>query len=167
MKKRGINMKKWQIINIILIILWMIIIFLFSSANGIESEHQSDVIIIKTAEIINKEKIPEENKQKLIDKYIVLVRKSAHFFLYFILGILVYLFVHKKYNTSLKTFIIMIIVCTLYAISDEIHQLFTLERAAEVRDVFIDMGGSLLAEILLTIIFVIKDKIKKKEVELK
>ncbi len=160
-------MKKWQIINIILIILWMIIIFLFSSANGIESEHQSDVIIIKTAEIINKEKIPEENKQKLIDKYIVLVRKSAHFFLYFILGILVYLFVHKKYNTSLKTFIIMIIVCTLYAISDEIHQLFTLERAAEVRDVFIDMGGSLLAEILLTIIFVIKDKIKKKEVELK
>ncbi len=160
-------MKKWQIINIILIILWMIIIFLFSSANGIESEHQSDVIIIKTAEIINKEKIPEENKQKLIDKYIVLVRKSAHFFLYFILGILVYLFVHKKYNTSLKTFIIMIIVCTLYAISDEIHQLFTLERAAEVRDVFIDMGGSLLAEILLTIIFVIKDRIKKKEVELK
>ncbi len=160
-------MKKWQIINIILIILWMVIIFLFSSANGIESEHQSDVIIIKTAEIINKEKIPEENKQKLIDKYIVLVRKSAHFFLYFILGILVYLFVHKKYNTSLKTFIIMIIVCTLYAISDEIHQLFTLERAAEVRDVFIDMGGSLLAEFLLTIIFIIKDKMKKKEVELK
>ena len=160
-------MKKWQIINIILIILWMVIIFLFSSANGIESEHQSDVIIIKTAEVIKKEKIPEENKQKLIDKYIVLVRKSAHFFLYFILGILVYLFVHKKYNTSLKTFIITIIVCTLYAISDEIHQLFTLERAAEVRDVFIDMGGSLLAEILLTIFFVIKDKIKKKEVELK
>ena len=118
-------MKKWRIINIILIILWMIIIFLFSSANGIESEHQSDVIIIKTAEIINKEKIPEDNKQKLIDKYIVLVRKSAHFFLYFVLGLLVYLFVHKKYNTSLKTFIITIIVCTLYAISDEIHQMFS------------------------------------------
>ena len=160
-------MKKWRIINIILIILWMIIIFLFSSANGIESEHQSDVIIIKTAEMINKEKIPEENKQKLIDKYIVLVRKSAHFFLYFVLGLLVYLFVHKKYNTSLKTFIITIIVCTLYAISDEIHQMFTFERAAEVRDVLIDMGGSLLAEFLLTIIFIIKDKMKKKEVELK
>ena len=160
-------MKAKKIIHISFIILWMIIIFLFSATDGKKSEEQSDKIIVTTAEIVKKEKLTVEEKERIINKYIVLVRKSAHFFLYFILGILVYLYIHNIYDTSLKTFIITIIVCTLYAISDEIHQMFTLERAAEVRDVFIDMGGSLLAEILLTIIFVIKDKIKKKEVELK
>ena len=158
---------KRKIIHIILIILWMIIIFLFSSADGVKSEHQSDVIIIKTVEFINNEKIPEKDKQKIIDKHIVLVRKSAHFFLYFVLGLLVYSFIRRKYNVSFKTFIITIVICTIYAISDEIHQMFSFERSAEIKDVFIDMGGSLLAELILTTYFIIKAKIKRKEVELK
>ncbi len=156
-------MKAKKIIHISFIILWMIIIFLFSAADGKKSEEQSDEIIVTTAEIIKKEKLTVEEKERIIDKYIVLVRKSAHFFLYFVLGILVYLYVNKIYDTSLKTFIITIIVCAIYAISDEIHQMFSIERSAEIRDIIVDMGGSLLAEVLLTIIFMIKGKTKKKE----
>lgn len=156
-------MKAKKIIHISFIILWMIIIFLFSAADGKKSEEQSDEIIVTTAEIVKKEKLTVEEKDRIINKYIVLVRKSAHFFLYFILGILVYLYIHNIYDTSLKTFIITIIVCTIYAISDEIHQMFSIERAAEIRDIIVDMGGSLLAEALLTLIFIVKSKIKKKE----
>ena len=54
-----------------------------------------------------------------------------------------------KLNKICIICIISLIICIVYAITDEVHQLFVFERSGEVRDVLIDSAGSLLG-ILLT-----------------
>jgi len=44
------------------------------------------------------------------------------------------------------------IICVLYAISDEIHQLFVLGRSGEVGDVLSDGRGSLLGIFIVLIL---------------
>lgn len=154
-------MKIIKTINILFILIWMIVIFLFSAADAEKSDRQSDEVIIKTAETIKQEKLTPKEKETLISKYIVLVRKSAHFFLYFVLAILVYILMHDMYGTTLKTFLLTLIICLIYAISDEIHQLFSDGRTAKTIDVLIDCSGSILAESILTIIYLMMNKIKK------
>jgi VanZ family protein len=53
--------------------------------------------------------------------------------------------------------------CTLYAVSDEIHQYFVPGRACRFGDICIDTAGSILAIVLLTSIVTIKKKRKSGE----
>lgn len=73
-----------------------------------------------------------------------IVRKAAHIFIYFVLGILVYNVV-KDYKFSRSCTILLSIVFVLgYASFDEFHQLFISGRSGEPRDVAIDtVAGSL------------------------
>lgn len=122
---------KTRIIRIIILILWMIIIFLFSNQTGSESTIVSDSFINKTICNIVNNCNPEV--------YSFIVRKLAHFMLYFILGILS-LLCFKNDKEGLKN---AIIICIIYAFTDEIHQMFINNRSGEVRDIIIDSIGSL------------------------
>lgn len=73
----------------------------------------------------------------------VLVRKSAHFFAYFILGWLVFHTVHLYKLRLLQAVSLAFLMTVLYAISDEVHQLFIPGRSGELGDVLIDSAGSL------------------------
>lgn len=137
----GENMIK-KIIKLLLILVWMGVIFSFSSDNGAASENKSNTIIMKVYKVINKEKISKKEEQKIIDKYVLLVRKSAHFLEYAILGLLVISFINEFKQISIKSILIAILVCILYATSDEIHQLFSSGRSARIFDVIIDTLGS-------------------------
>ena len=55
----------------------------------------------------------------------------------------------KQFNFKKKYLIILF--CFLYAISDEIHQLFIVNRSCELRDVLIDMIGVLIGYFLIKI----------------
>ena len=44
----------------------------------------------------------------------------------------------------LRSIAIAIAICVLYAISDEVHQLFVLGRCGQVRDVILDGFGSMV-----------------------
>ncbi len=55
----------------------------------------------------------------------------------------------KSNKFDKKIIVIIILVSIIYAISDEIHQLFVLGRVADTQDVLVDMAGSLFA--LLTL----------------
>ena len=68
-------------ISIILVIIWMIVIFMFSNMNGTISGMQSNGIVTKIADVIN--------YTGNIDTLRLIVRKCAHFTEYLILGILV------------------------------------------------------------------------------
>lgn len=131
-----------KIIKLLLILVWMGVIFSFSSDNGAASENKSNTIIMKVYKVINKEKISKKEEQKIIDKYVLLVRKSAHFLEYAILGLLVISFINEFKQISIKSILIAILVCILYATSDEIHQLFSSGRSARIFDVIIDTLGS-------------------------
>ena len=52
---------------------------------------------------------------------------------------------------GLKSFL-AIIICILYATSDELHQLFVMGRSCELRDVFIDSLGSVSGIIMYNLI---------------
>lgn len=150
-----------KIILFILIIIWMCIIFNFSAQDSNESLNTSNEVIIKTAEVIKKEKLTEPEKKSLIKKFIVPVRKSAHFFLYFVLGILVFLFVSEYIRIKKKTILLTVISCFIYACTDEIHQLFSDGRTARILDVIIDTCGALISSILCYLTYFIYKRIKK------
>lgn len=152
-------MKTKYILNIIFIIIWLFIIFSFSAEDATKSEHRSDEVIINAVETITREEIPENQRQKIIDEYIVIVRKSAHFFLYFILAILVFTLYKRIFGLNSKSFIYSIIFCFIYACSDEIHQLFISGRTARIFDIFVDTSGALLSTTILTLIFYLKNKL--------
>ena len=138
-----------KVYKLILIIIWMVIIFMFSNQSATESSKVSDGLIdntiVKIYELFNG-KVSEENKEKIIDNYTVIVRKSAHFVMYFILGVLCFVY----FKDFTKHYIIYsILLCFLYAVSDEIHQMFSINRGPGVIDVLIDTFGGVTAIAIL------------------
>ena len=134
----------------------MAFIFSLSADNGEVSEKKSDSVIVKFTETILHRKLTEEEKEKYIEKiinrFVIPVRKTAHFTLYFILGLLIISFL-KEFGLSKKSIIISIIVVLLYACSDEIHQTFVSGRSGEVLDVLIDTIGGSLATYIYYLIY--------------
>lgn len=119
-----------KLFNIILVILWMILIFTMSSFNATESGEQSGMIVDFINQIIHVDNI------KLLS---LIIRKLAHFTEYFVLGILV---ANAFYKCNKKLFL-AIIICVIYAISDEIHQIFVSGRSCQLLDIIIDSLGSI------------------------
>ena len=75
-------MKK-TIIKIFLVIIWMIVIFCFSNENSTESSNLSNGFIKNTIS-----KVIKDDRPETIERFVKPVRKTAHFFIYLILGIL-------------------------------------------------------------------------------
>ena len=74
-----------KIIKIVIVILCMITIFSFSKDTDQESDKKSDGVIVNITSVILGHKLSEKEKTKYINKYVVFVRKSAHFIIYMIL----------------------------------------------------------------------------------
>ena len=126
-------------ISLLLVILWMIFIFVISSFNATSSSNQSNFIVDIITSIIN---IKDTELLSLI------IRKLAHFIEYFILGILVINFI-TRYD---KKIIIAILLCIIYATSDEIHQIFVPGRSCQIIDIMIDSLGSIMGIYLYKLI---------------
>lgn len=131
-----------MILSGLLVILWMGMIFYFSNQSAIDSGSLSTGIIRKVLEVVD---ISKKFDPSGLDH---LFRKSAHFFVYFILGILVLKALKQSGLGGHRVLIIALIICVLYAISDEFHQTFVPGRSGEIWDVVIDSLGSLLGIIL-------------------
>ena len=141
-------MKKYFLV--ILLVFWLLVIFLFSNQTASKSQSTSDKVasdIVDVVETVTKNEIKKDKKENIIENTRFLVRKTAHFTLYFILGIIVYL-LFNSYGVK-KILFYSILFCFLYACSDEIHQLFLDGRTAKVLDICIDTCGSSLAIISL------------------
>ena len=135
-----------KVILTTLTILWMGFIFILSNDNGVQSKKKSDTIIDKTVYKVCEVVSDDCSKKNVRNKYHYGVRKLAHFTEYFILGVLV-IFTVREYG--IKNFFVPLVICILYACSDEIHQLFIKERTASVFDAIIDSCGSLTSILLL------------------
>ena len=143
-------MKIKKIIYPILLIIWMLVIFLFSNQNGVSSQATSDGFmsnILSVMTDITNQEITEENKLNIISGTSFIIRKTAHFTIYFILGILTYLTL-STYQVT-KSLLYSIIFCIVYAVSDEVHQLFLEGRAFKLFDIFIDGCGSTFGVLFL------------------
>ena len=113
----------------------MVVIFCFSNQVSDDSTKLSNGFIKSTIC-----KIDNKNCNKTIEKTFKPVRKCAHFCVYLILGLLVM----NCFKVNKKYIIYSLIICLLYSISDEVHQMFVPGRSGEVLDVFIDTFGSFI-----------------------
>ncbi len=87
-----------------------------------------------------------------LDPYHTLIRKTAHFMVYLILGVFV---VHTLFEfeiTTKRSIILSLVFCLLYAISDEVHQTFVANRSGELGDVIIDTIGASVGIYIMTLI---------------
>jgi len=129
-------MKRFILISMVFICL--VFIFIMSSENGSESMSTT----IKVSNVIN------------IGSF-YMIRKSAHFIEFFILEVFILLMISSFKIIDFKCFILSILFCLLYAISDEVHQLFVIGRSASIIDVLIDYTGSLFGSIFFMLFYYI------------
>lgn len=143
-----------KIIYSILLIIWLLIIFVFSNQSGTISGGNSSGIIYTTLEIIYD--IFDISKSNINEILLIIhnpIRECAHVFEYFVLAFLTYKTL-ESFNIKENKYIITILFCFLSASLDEIHQLFIVGRAFEYYDILMDTLGSIL---MLLFIKVIKD----------
>ena len=151
------KVKILRTILIILIILWSLLIFTFSSQDGGESSGFSRRFVeffIKDPEIVH-----------TVEPY---VRKLAHFSEYGLGGVL-FISLFSTYNWSDKRKITTsILLGVWYAIMDEIHQLMVPGRSGALKDVYIDSLGIATGVIGMMIILKIAEIVinKKKDKKL-
>ena len=127
-------MKKKKIFKILLVIFWMGVIFSFSNQKATDSSKLSNGFIRNT--IVKVFNIKDENT---IKKLVKPVRKTAHFTIYLILGLLVLNSFDMVYK---KNIIYSVLICLFYSVFDEFHQMFIDGRSGEIFDVMIDTTGS-------------------------
>lgn len=156
---------KNKIITTSLLVIWMLVIFLFSNQNANVSESYSDSVTVKIIDVttsITKQEISEEEKHDLVEDLRFMIRKTAHFTLYFFLNLIAY-FTFKSYGIK-KCLVFSVLFCFLYACTDEIHQLFVSERTGKLFDVLVDTSGAICSSLLIKFISFLKNKKANKEV---
>lgn len=130
--------------KLFLLILWMALIFYLSNQPASISSNTSNFVSDILFRLFFNQFF---NQADFIERYAPFIRKLAHFSEFMILAFLVYINLkeYKVKNILRYTFIIS----ALYAISDEIHQLFVLNRHCSIYDMLIDIAGVILAILLI------------------
>lgn len=169
-------MKGLNRLFLILTIVWMAVIFIFSSQNGALSSSTSGfftglVIDIFVPDFDAYDSIRQE---EILNMTSLIIRKTAHFAEFAILSCFSfmtaltklwtwrtdgYITVHAKQARSdifkscrLKSGLWAVIFSSLYAVTDEFHQGFVDGRASAIIDVLIDCCGALFGALLITLI---------------
>lgn len=142
-----------KVIKIILVLLWMVMIFLLSNEEAVKSSKKSDGLIIRSVELFTGKSLSVQEKEKVLKYLVFPVRKCAHLSLYLILGILVISLLREYMVINTKLVLLSLLICFLYACSDEVHQLFVPGRSGEVRDVLIDTLGACLGVSFYYVVF--------------
>ena len=131
--------------------LWMGLIFAFSAQDASGSSQLSGQTAFHAAFWFwpGFSGLSAESQAVWVESVQFLVRKAAHFFVYTVLGILLYWDFIPSCGSVRKKVGWVWAAGTAYAVSDEIHQLFVPGRSGQVRDVLLDSVG-VAAGILLS-----------------
>ena len=152
MEGKGLQ-KTWvRILLTILTAAVMIMIFLFSTETAEESDETSGNITSQVIRMLypDYEDYTESKQQDVYDNVQLAVRKTAHFSEYALLGLLLRLCLESWYGKRQWLTPASWVAGTLYAGTDEIHQLLIDGRSGEWTDVLLDSAG-VLAGVLLAV----------------
>jgi len=126
----------------------MAIIFFFSEESMEDSGTRSTGIVEKLMHLLHPDydSLDWDTQMDIMASTHLLVRKLAHFAEFGLLGFLsawlvTYVNRRKKWIRAWLEWLIPIVFCLLYAISDEVHQIFS-NRGASPKDVLIDFAGA-------------------------
>ena len=144
-----------------LLIFQMCFIFIMSSFGHTSSDAQSNLFVDFIAQNFPHVRHGLENNLISLSTLIFLVRKTAHFTEYAILGSLFFLNLRNTPLGLIKhPLATSILFSFLYACTDEIHQIFVPGRSAQFRDVLIDTLGASFGAIITYLIIKLFIKIK-------
>lgn len=147
--------KNIRVIAFIFTIIWMIVIFAFSAQDAETSTATSTSVSYRMVAATDRVFGLELSEEKIMQVAMTIenaVRKAAHMIEYGILA----LFIAIAMDIANKGMIyksLSFLICILYAMSDEIHQLFVPGRFGSVRDVVIDSVGALIAILIYLRLF--------------
>ncbi len=147
-------------------ILWMSVIFAYSAKTATQSTVQSNRVgkMLCSVFVSGYRDMPSEAQLKMAESIDFVVRKTAHFLEYTILGVLTVWAMEQSKCLKGRLFWVSLLWCILYAVSDETHQYFVPGRACKASDMVLDSAGALFG-ILLIFIPVCLKSIRKKETE--
>ncbi len=136
--------KSFRIPLWIAVVLWMALIFTFSMETAAESSESSGGFIRLLLETFDRDfsVLSSADQHTMIESLSYFVRKSAHFCIFGMLGLLVTSAVSTYRLSPKNTALLSLGICALYAVSDEIHQYFVPGRACMLRDMLIDTCGA-------------------------
>ncbi len=150
-----------------LTLIWMMVVFGFSSNNAEDSTAQSNGVTELFARMFipGFDELPEEQRQEIILRYDGPVRKLAHFVSYAILGFLACgAAITCPFGNS-RIYVMPIVSAAaviLFAVSDEYHQTFVDGRAGQLKDVFIDSAGGVFGTgLMIAVLMVVARQIDK------
>ena len=122
----------------LLMIIWMLVVFIFSNQPAEKSSKVSGGITEKVVHIITNDNDKITQTQR--DQIETIIRKCAHFVLYTIGGFLAVNYISTTKVQGKNIYIYAIIFTFVYAITDELHQLFVLLDAMELLYIFLQQN---------------------------
>ena len=139
----------------------MLLIFFFSNETADRSDRTSGIftrVVIDTA-YPDFEELPEPEQEEVYNVIQHLVRKTAHFTEYALLGLLLR-FCLQSWIGNKKRHLLPVswMIGTLYAVTDELHQLLTDGRAGQWTDVVLDSFGVLTGAVIASVVVVLGSK---------
>ena len=148
------NQKNYRRVTGALLVVWMCVIFLFSSQPSDESSKVSGTVcerVVEDANRVLKLEMNQARVQSVAEAIEYPVRKAAHMTEYAILGLLSFAF-YSSWQLRKKRYLTALGTVFLYACTDEFHQLFVPGRSGRVADVLLDSTGAAVGVCLFLII---------------
>ena len=136
------------------VLLWLFVcafacaIYALSGQEGVDSHRLSRGVVKEAGTLIEVPGILKHYIVKLDLGYEQVLRKIAHFTLFFILAIFLYLAMKPHARKHAK--ILAMAGCIFFAGMDEYHQVFIAGRTARFTDIIIDIAGAICALLLVT-----------------
>lgn len=153
-------------ISLLPVLAVMVMIFCFSSQTGEESGAMSGEITTQIVEMLvpDFEELPVQQQESIASSMGLVIRKAAHFSEFALLGffLLLHILQIQKRVTVSFPWLWSWGVGTLYAVSDEFHQMFVGGRSPAVTDVLIDSCGVIAGTLFLLLILACLRRVKDK-----
>lgn len=144
----------------VLLVMLMIFIFCMSAQPADESTMTSTQFCLAAARLLFRDftNWSADAQENAVEGLSFIVRKTAHFSEYALMGFLWYIWLkNKRWNV-----LISLGATVIYAMTDEFHQLFVPGRSGELRDVLVDSAGGaagiLAAFVVLCIAFCVRHR---------
>ena len=153
-------------VSLLAVIVVAVMIFVFSAQDGDTSSKLSGSI----SEWLVRRLAPDfgdmspADQQRLMQQAHHLVRKAAHFSEYALLALTLVIYLH--YILERRPAIMALYawaIATLYACTDELHQMFVSSRGPALTDVLIDSGGALVGALVCLCLLTLRKKHKARE----
>lgn len=151
-------MKRWAALGCTVLLAGFI--FILSAQNGADSEELSDAALAAAEQAGIAAFIPAWFDERAYAN----IREWAHIFLYASFGISVSVTVHLwSCRRAGAQMAMAALLCTAYAVSDELHQCFVPGRAGQWQDVLLDALGFAPAVFAVWLFLLRREKQKQKQ----